>query len=310
MTTHITRDPLDLLRDADPVGRYDLSEIDPAAHAQLRAAIPITARREPSQPSRRWPRITAAGAVALALTGATYGVFGQRMGEIEGTDCHADGGILHIPASTGDPVLDCVNEWRRAGITPPQDLTAFREKSGATGVAARSQLPAGATPVDPKGSQDPTLIELDSALRDIVDGPEGTCTSGSAAAAYARRELDRLGQSQWTVTRDDNATCAYLTIGPDPDTVTVRGSNAREQDTSSDTRRTGRLAQTLRHQISQGCLSTAATKEAVHKAMADNGFAANAYRITTLQAHDDARCPRIDITAGGILAVRIYTPAD
>lgn len=302
-----TSDPLDLLKEADPAHRFDLKSIDPAAHTRLRTAIPLVARPD-RRPHRKWPRLAAATVVVAALAGASYGVISSRLGETEGTNCYLDGGILHISSLTGDPVLDCTNEWRHFGMTPPTDLVAFRDDGGAVGVTSRGQVPPGADLIPVDALQDTSLIELSSSVQDIVDGPDGRCTSGADAAAYARKELDRLGHPDWTVGRDDDATCASLVIGPDSQTISVISSPLHTGEPDDTARRQAELSRKLRLEVSDGCLSAGRAEDDVEAILADSGIPSNAYRITTVAA-DRTQCSRIDVVAGGIYDVRLYTPS-
>lgn len=301
------RDPLHLLREADPARRFDLEDIDPSAHDTLRAAIPIIQRRDQPK-SRRWPRLAAAGVVVVALAGASYGVIAPRLGETDGTNCYIDGGILHISSLTGDPVTDCAQQWRRSGKNPPTDLVAFRDDGGAVGVTARGQVPPDSDLIPAGTAQDGSLIELNSSLQDIVDGPEGRCTPGADAAAYARTELDRLGHRDWTVGRDDDATCAALVIGPDSQTVSVIPSSLHVGEPDGTARRQAELSTALRVSVSQGCLNAGEAQGAVKKILTDSDIPSSAYRITTV-AVDRTQCTRIDVIAGGIYDVRLYTPS-
>jgi len=196
------------LRAADPAAR-----VAPVADDAMRETImttDVTARPTVAR-GRRVRRGLLAGALATVLVGGGAAYAGLRElwyvsggGGHEGVTCvtrwdapreEASGG----PWITGDAVADCAQYQELSGLPPIEDAVAFRIAGDpAHYVAPRAEAPSEAELVD-SDPQQLAVRELDSSMRDWVDGGRAQCLDEADAVAWAESELARLGLDGWTV---------------------------------------------------------------------------------------------------------------
>lgn len=311
-------DPLDTVRGlAPPVGAQpDLLE---RVRNDLMATI-----TQPPQPDatptrrrlrRRWAISIAAAAVLTTAAGGW--VILHNSSDSTGVQCP---GNLVIDAVTGDPVLDCANEYRRYNETEPPPMVAYDNGRGGVVVLRESDaVPDGYTALDRGPFQNTALIELEAALGDVGTGLESSCYDQVAATEITRRELDRLGLAEWTVTVDDDrrpdgaATCAYFIVDAELQQVQLIGlPGANVPDPYRN------YAVALDEQLSASCAGLEEAAELVRTLAADTDIVVDGTRIDfTEQAgvlfihiveDPDASCTRADVNVGGRVEVTLRGP--
>lgn len=231
-------DPLDLVRDLAPGGehrpelvervRTDLmATIDGTTPAggPLAEPTPIGWRR------RRW-LVPATAALVLTTAAAAWAV-NRPISESTALECRHTGGSAIIDAVTGDPVLDCSNEWWRANGTEPPAMVAYDNGSGGvTVLLATDTAPEGYSELKPGRSLDPSLIHLEAALDDVAGGLSSGCYDETTARDITRNDLDRFGFANWTITVDEarrpdgESLCAYFILDPTMQQVELIGMTA------------------------------------------------------------------------------------
>ena len=311
-------DPLDIVRDlAPPVGEQP--ELLERVRSDLMATFTrpsqsdaISARR---RTRRRWA-IPIAAAAVLSTVAAGWAILHDTS---DSTELQCPGNAV-IDAVTGDPVLDCANEWRRYNETEPPPMVAYDNGRGGVVVLRESDaVPAGYTALDSGPFQNTALIELEAALGDLGTGLESGCYDHVAATEITRRELDRLGLAEWTVTVDDDrrpdgtATCAHFIVEADLQQVQLiglPGANAPDPY--------GNFAAALDEQLSVSCVGLDEAAELARTLAADTEIVVDGTRIDfTEQAgvllihiveDPDASCTRADVNVGGRVEVTLRGP--
>ncbi|GGK81932.1 hypothetical protein [Mangrovihabitans endophyticus] len=240
-------------------------QADPDARQALFEQITATAAPRAKRPrmTRGLVAVFAGVAVAAAGGAAWAGLTGSGDGG-PANGCHiADGSISVVKPITGDPVADCAAEWKRETGADAPPLVAYDNGHGGTDVVTAGTLPdKGWTRLEPGVSQDPTLIELDAALDDRIDGLRSDCLPLAVARTATERELSRLGLHDWSVTTERGAadgtdTCTYYSL----DAVTRRVVLVPvEHGTTSVDPALASLARALREHLRDSCdpLETAA----------------------------------------------------
>lgn len=224
-------DPLDELRDlAPPVdARPELLEqlrndlmtiIERDAHSKTEQLDELQPRRA----KRKWAIPIAAALVAC--TGAA--AYALSLSSSDSTSVECPTGIYD--AVTGDPVVDCSNEWRRSYNSEPPAMVAYDNGSGGvTVLLADDPVPEGYTPVGPGQFQNSSIIEFEASLDDYGTGLSSGCYDEPAAREIIQADLDRLGLAAWTITADSSRLpdgadlCAVAIVVPDAQQVQVIG---------------------------------------------------------------------------------------
>ncbi len=218
-------DPLDIVRDLAPqVGAQ------PELLERVRKDFMATITQSPEAVSgpkrrrRRWALPIAAAAV-LSTVAAGWAILASS----DSTALQCPGNVV-IDAVTGDPVLDCSNEWRRSNDTPSPPMVAYDNGRGGVVVLVEGDpVPDGYTALEPGTVQNTALIELEAALSDVGTGLESGCYDDVAATEITQRELDRLELTDWTVTvdadrrPDGSSSCAYFIVDASSQQVQLIG---------------------------------------------------------------------------------------
>jgi hypothetical protein len=310
-------DPLDTVRDlAPPVGAQPelLERVRKDLMATITQPPQSDAASTPRRTRRRWA-IPIAAAAVLLVAAAGWAILDSS--DSTGLQCP---GNAFIDAKTGDPVLDCSNEWRHYNETEPPPMVAYDNGRGGVAVLLESDaVPDGYTALDPGPFQDAALIELEAALGDVGTGLESECYDDVEATRITRRELDRLGLAHWTVTVDDDrrpdgtTTCA--TFIPDAQLQQVQliglpGVNAPDPFTD--------YAAALNEELSASCVGLDEAADLARTLAASTEIVVNGTRIdfteeaSVLFIHivedPDAACTRANVNVGGRVEVTLRGP--
>lgn len=150
-------DPLDVVRDLAPPVDTE-AELLERVRNDLMAAIDssgLTKSPDSTHRQRRWVALIAA-AVALTTATTTWAV---TRNSSNSTTVECPTGIY--AAVTGDPVLDCSNNWRRDNNSEPPAMAAYvNSRAGVVVLLATDTTPNGYAPLQPGVFQNTVLIEL------------------------------------------------------------------------------------------------------------------------------------------------------
>lgn len=283
------------------------SQAPPPAPARTRAWSPTR--------SRRPRRLVVVTAMVAALGLATIGWAVMRGGDVAtstAVGCHLpDGGVTVVDGVTGDPVEDCSRLWRRMTGAPAPQLVAYDNGSGGIEVlAATEQVPDEWVVLGPGAVQDPALIELEAALADIATGLGSECHQLEGGRAVARRELDRLGLTDWSVVAergdaDGTNTCMFAIVEPlrqRVQLVPLQEVAVRDDDPLR------AFARGVHDLLAQECLTTPDAAAQVDHVARQVGIEPSAINVQPV-IDPDAACARAQITAGGGVDVTIRGPA-
>ena len=226
-------DPLDLVRDLAPMVEHR-PELVERVRNDLMATIDQATPHHASTPvgppdrrrvHRRWASLAAA---AVVSTTAAAGWALTRT-DADSTAVQCPGNTI-IDAVTGDPVIDCSNEWRRSNGTEPPAMVAYDNgNGGVTVLAASDTVPDRFTELEPGSVQTTDLIQLSAALGDVGNGLTSGCYDEGAARGIVRSVLDQVGLASWTVLIDDtrppdgDARCADFVVDAANDQVRLIG---------------------------------------------------------------------------------------
>lgn len=194
-------DPFDLVRQiAPPVeARPDLLE---RVRSDLMTTITTGAKEETERPRRRRRRwAIPIAAVAVFATAAAGSAVLQDSSSSTTIRCPENTGI---DAVTGNPVADCAAAWTEIhGSEPPPPMVAYDDGRGGVHVLLGSEaVPDGYVALPGGSYQDTSMIELKDALDDVATGLSFRCVDEKTARDITRRELDRLGLTDWTIQVD------------------------------------------------------------------------------------------------------------
>jgi len=256
-------------------------------------------------------------AVLVAVATATLAWAITRGGASETTsvECVIAGTDTVIDATSGNPAADCAAQWQRELSTQPPPLTAYANTSGGVTVLPRSQKPPARWRT--LRSQNVALIELQESLDDYLNGLNSSCLNASAATAFTRQQLDRLGFVGWTVNvrpapqGSGSPICTGSGIvDPTHATVTlISGSFGNPPRNWVP----GRLATSLRP-LTKTCLTLPAMRSAVEERASQLGLSPDppatktSYALDTNQ-NDRLRCTSLYETVGGTINLILRGPA-
>lgn len=311
-------DPLDTVRDlATPVGAHPelLERVRNDLMATITQPPQSDAASTPRRTRRRWAIPIAAAAVLTTAAGGWAILLNSS--DSTGLQCP---GNAFIDAVTGDPVLDCANEWRRDNETEPPPMVAYENGRGGVVVLLEGDsVPDGYTALGPGPFQNTALIELEAALGDVGTGLESGCYDDVAATEITRRELDRLGLAEWTVTVDDDrrpdgtATCAYFIVDAalqQVQLIGLPGANAPDPYSA--------YAAALDEQLDAACVGLDEAADLARTLAASTEIVVNGTRIdfteeaSVLFIHivedPDAACTRANVNVGGRVEVTLRGP--
>ena len=311
------RDPLDIVRDLAPqVGAQP--ELLERVRKDFMATITQSpeAASSPKRRRRRWA-IPIAAAAVLSTAAAGWAILHDSS---DSTALQCPGSVV-IDAVTGDPVLDCSNDWRRYNETEPPSMVAYDDGRGGVAVLVEGEpVPDGYTALEPGPFQNTALIELEAALGDVGTGLESGCYDDVAAAEITRRELDRLELAGWAVTVDDgrrpdgSSTCAYFIVDAALQQVQLIGV----PDESNAPDPYGAYSAALNEQLNADCVDLEDAADLARMLAADTEIVVDGTRIDfteeagVLFLHivedPDASCTRADVNVGGRVEVTLRGP--
>lgn len=193
-----------------------------------------------------------------------------------------------------------------------EDATTLLDDEGLT--------PDGYVALEPGPVQNTTLIELKAALDDTGAGLRADCYDEVGSHQIARRELDRLGLTAWSVTTETSAdgstTCAYFYLQPDQQTLALVAVEV-EMLTGQDDPYV-RFGQQLTDKLAADCLdlTQAADLTRTLAAETDVVFDGNIIDFTeqagvlVINSIEDktATCTRSDVNVGGRVEVTLRGP--
>ncbi len=155
----------------------------------------------PRRRRRRWAIPIAAVAVFATATSGWAILQEQDSSSSTTIRCPENTGI---DAVSGNPVADCADAWTGIhGSEPVPPMVAYDDGRGGVHVLLGSEaVPDGYIALPGGSYQDTTLIELKDALNDVATGLSARCVDEKTARDITRRELDRLGLTDWTIQVD------------------------------------------------------------------------------------------------------------
>ncbi len=310
-------DPIARLRHADPAPESNLAQISSNAWARIQdgtTAEPrtVTASVPSTEPAHRGigrRGILAAGAaVLLAGGGAAYAAITSYT-KVMQVVCLPDGpGEQEIitPVLTGDPIADCASAMESQGLSPIADPVAYGKPSYLY-VVPGDDVPTDVEPLTTQYAIDPKMVELEASVADFVDGGMAPCRTVAEQQAWAQGELERLALRDWSVrladgaVNDHDSPCSTVLIDNDQ-SLLIHATPA--DDTFSGG--TWELADELRAQISESCLSLEEARAIVSKALAARD--AGPSHLTTIE-DQDVDCARVDAEIGGDIQITVYGPS-
>ena len=263
---------------------------------------------------RKWVMPVIAAVLVLS-TAAAYAI---SLSSSESTSVECPTGIYD--AVTGDPVLDCSNEWRRATNSEPPTMIAYDNAQGGVVVLLADQsVPGGFTRIEAGQFQNTDIIELRASLDDVSAGLSSECFNEADARIVIQADLDRLALTAWTITVDSTrmpdgaALCARAIIEPDTQQVQVIGlSNSGETDPF------GPFATAINAQLEAECLNIDEAVAAVRTISENADIRING---TTIEITEEAgvlvintieefaaTCSRADVNVGGRVEVTLRGP--
>lgn len=311
-------DPLDIVQDlAPPVGTKP--ELLERVRKDLMKTITQPSRPDAGSVLRRTRRRWAAP-IAAALLLATAAAGWALLRDIsDSTELQCPGNVI-IDSVTGDPVLDCSNEWRRSNETEPPPMIAYDNGRGGVVVLPEGDsMPDGYTALDPGPFQNAALIELEATLGNVGTGLESGCYDDVAATRIAQGELDRLELAQWTITVDEDrrpdgySTCAYFIVDAALQQVQLIGlPGVTAPDPYS------AYAAALDEQLDAACIGLEEAADLARTLAASTEIVVDGTRIEfteeagVLFIHivedPDAACARADVNVGGRVEVTLRGP--
>jgi hypothetical protein len=154
-----------------------------------------------------------------------------------------------------------------------------------------------------------TMLELDAAMADWVEGPARLCMSPDEAQVYARSTLDRLHLTGWTThtstapATPQSGPCAGLTVRPEIAQVDIAGDARGPAEPPSDAiaRTVYTTAEKLEEQIAARCLSLTQAEAIATTIVGDQGSVSRV-------ADESATCTRVDMEVGGSVFVTLRGP--
>jgi hypothetical protein len=325
----VNTDPLNLLRDANPV-------VSTAPYAPGRAAALLdqAVAGAPGKPARRrtWRAATVSLGAALAVGGGgglALAVFSQPPGTAlqvlcaVGTDrTQYDPASQGMDGSTlssmsGDPVADCAGEYEKLeGAAPP--LVGYDTGQQYVAVMpADWPAPSGWSALPATFRNDPSRLELKHRLDDLIEGPESRCTTADEAEAIARRDMADLGLDGWTFQRLSQAAyadgtggwCAKAWVGDGAEREVViqgleEGMWVRDDPGTNPVRR---IRDALRDEVARRCLPLSEAAHVTRDVLVRNGTRLADAHIREITAAG-AACTRIDFVPGGNTVVVLRGP--
>lgn len=327
-------DPLDAIREiAPPV------DPQPALLARVRSELmttidgsttntqPIGARKGGRRAGGRGVgMIAAAAAVVLMATTAVWAVTRHSdPADTTSVGCLSDDTTAIVDSVTGDPVVDCANEWRRANGSEPPAMAAYDDgKGGVAVIIVGDPVPAGYSALKPGTYQDTAVIELEAALQDVGSGLSADCYDAASARSKIRGELDRLGLDAWDVTVDSDRepngseSCAAFALAPDQETVQIFGvgggggggvdpyapfATAVETSLTSQCLNVEEAAVLVRAIIADTVVEVGGTRIQLTEEAAESGVV-----VINSVVDPTASCTRATVTVGGRLDIILRGP--
>lgn len=167
--------------------------------AVINGATPTAGELPSPRPRPRYRRWLVPAVVVVAGSTAAAGWTALRPDPKTTTAVTCRDSVVN--ASSGDPVADCTELWRREHGTEAPPLVAWVSGGGGIKVIPEGQDPGkGFKALARSFRQDTAMIELDRELGDVSRALAAGCRSEADARALVDTQLARLGMSGWTTT--------------------------------------------------------------------------------------------------------------
>lgn len=312
-------DPVDLVRQiAPPVeARPDLLE---RVRSDLMTTITKGVEEETERPlrrRRRWAIPIAAVAVS-ATAAAGWAVMQDSSSSTTTIRCPEN---TIIDAVTGNPVADCSDTWTGIhGSEPVPSMVAYDDGRGGVHVLLGSEaVPDGYVALPGGSYQDTTLIELKDALNDVGTGLSARCVDEKTARDITRRELDRLGLTDWTIqvdsaSRDGSTTCVeFLDLKRNQQQVQLMAG----RDTSREAHPHAAFAAALHDRLKSECVGLDRAADLTRSLGAATNIVVNGNHIVITEEaglvihtieDSSSGCTRANVTVGGSVKVTLRGP--
>ena len=265
-----------------------------------------------------------AGAAAIVLMAGAAVVAVTRVDEFADTVEVQCPGEHFMLALTGDPALDCSNEWRRVNGTEPPPMAAYDNGGGVVVVVVVGEpVPEGFTKLDTSTYQTTALIELKAEIYDIGLGISSGCLDVTEARAVIRRSLDQVGLDAWDITVDEaqapdgTNSCANVEIDPGQNVVQIVSMNAVDYVRSSGT--FGEFSRALDAGLKAQCLNLDGAADLTRSVAATTPDNYDPFDGQTTALIDGleidrvvdptASCTRVAVSVGGSLFVTLRGPS-
>ena len=264
-----------------------------------RASHPQT-RRE----TRARRRITYVAAALLSLLGVgTAWALTRQPEQTTRILCPEN---LVTAAVSGDPVADCAQVLREAGIEPPAMVAYSNEGGAVTVIKAGAEVPAGLQPLGDDFRQDVSIIELEAALNDVTTGLDADCYSTDEAIPLVEQTIAEFG-FEWTVDvvrdADGQKSCAVSFLQPETSTVSL---TAVEGSAPGDDQPWIALSTQLTETLEGECLDLNQAARVVEDLAEDLDMTE---MMSITQTEDEqAACTRATVTVGGAVFVDLRGP--
>lgn len=335
-------DPLDLVGALAPPVTPDLEALARVRSSLMNTIDSIEAppnpdlialdgpRRRKQRKRRRFVPIAAAAMVLAGATGTAWAVFGGgNSADTANLSCPSPAGphssdVDHdahviVGVVTGDPVVDCTEEWRKMTTSAPPTMTAYDNGAGAVVVLpARAPAPAGYRELAPGVYQHAEVATLQRNLDDVATGLEAQCYAFAAAERQTGKVLDRLGMDGWAVEQghpgrvpDGTRDCAIAAVDAATRTVMIVGAGPRSDHPFRP------FAEKVHEAVEHSCLGTEEASKVVRGIAGETTIdeagtlvdlgAPNVVDVRTVQ-NAEAACASVTVAVGGNVAITLEGP--
>lgn len=283
-------------------------------------------RNRPNRLKRR--RVLPLAAIAVVLAAATGTAWAVTH---RGSAAQTDNLSCPVPNDpnanavvdvvTGDPIVDCANQWKSETDLPVPKMNAYDNGHGGVEVKLASDpVPPGATTLPRGVYQNADIRRLENRIADVGDGIDAGCYDTAAAKKMVEGYFDDLGMKGWQVRVDDTppkssrGNCALAMADPTTGTVTVR-SGRSPHDTHSVFKP---FADGVHARLGEQCLNTtdaqAAIQDLAKETTVQNGpttvhLGEQGMIRFQLATDPTAKCTTATVTVGGAVSVTLNGPA-
>jgi hypothetical protein len=211
--------------------------------------------------------------------------------------------------SSGDPVADCSEQWRRELGDPVPALAAFATETGAVVVRPVAwPVPEGWRALPEGFGLDPAVHEAERIFSDQIHGLADRCRDETDAERLVRSELTRLALPGWQIgwrrefdgSADGERLCGrFMGLDPDHREVILGAEPSATADLPDQ-----RMAEQLRGL--SGCPDRDQALAAVRKAGAAAGIPEGPAGYTLQELSQPASpCARVTMAVGGAVTIQV-----